>query len=322
MLFKNKSHVVTYVLPYLFLSLLSAQEEIIQKPNDVKTNTPSDEKKEISPKKEEKKEEVLEENFFKLEDRIVVTASRTKENLQNAPASVIIISEEDIKNRGYASIDEILYDLPGFDLSFSNGIPYIMGYQRGYRTLFMSRTFFMIDSKVQYDMYTQEAELSRQIPMSNIKRIEVLYGPASAAYGPNAFQGIINIITHDGSDPKKGKTDEKGNYSSTKVSLQAGSYNTRSIDAGSHARIGEWQLAASGKLFKSDEPDLSNRAGFNTNYWYSNPTVWGGIRNTYNNDRTLSSYYDPTRNYGVVASATNGSFKVGRLSLFFSRNLA
>jgi iron complex outermembrane receptor protein len=45
----------------------------------------------------------------------------------------------------------------------------------------------MIDSKVQNDMYTQEAELSRQIPMSNIKRIEVLYGPASAAYGPNAF---------------------------------------------------------------------------------------------------------------------------------------
>jgi outer membrane receptor for ferrienterochelin and colicins len=48
---------------------------------------------------------------------------------------VIVITEEDIRNRGYASIDEILYDLPGFDLSFSNGIPYIMGYQRAIELL-------------------------------------------------------------------------------------------------------------------------------------------------------------------------------------------
>jgi iron complex outermembrane receptor protein len=316
MILKRKITAVTYILPYLFVFLLSAQEDTKQnqQPAEVKTNTSTEDKNVISPKKKD----IPEENFFKLEDRIVVTASRTKENLQNAPASVIVITEEDIRNRGYASIDEILYDLPGFDLSFSNGIPYIMGYQRGYRTPFMSRTLFMIDSKIQNDMYTQEAELSRQVPMSNIKRIEVLYGPASAAYGPNAFQGIINIITHDGSSPKKGKESENGNYSSSKVSLQAGSYNSRSIDAGAHAKIGDWLLAASGKVFKSDEPDLSNRSSYNTNYWYSNPTVWGPMRYNRNNDRTLSSYYDPTRDYGAVASVTNGAFKVG--GIIWSRN--
>ena len=178
---KLKRIAVTCILPFIFQPNLFAEDEKnVTTKQDIKQSAPAEEKIESKPKKDD----VLEENFFKLEDRIVVTASRTKENLQNAPASVIVITEEDIRNRGYASIDEILYDLPGFDLSFSNGIPYIMGYQRGYRTPFMSRTLFMIDSKVQNDMYTQEAELSRQIPMSNIKRIEVLYGPASAAYGP------------------------------------------------------------------------------------------------------------------------------------------
>ncbi len=192
-----------------------------------------------------------------------------------------------------------------------------MGYQRGYRTPFMSRTLFMIDSKIQNDMYTQEAELSRQIPMSNIKRVEVLYGPASAAYGPNAFQGIINIITHDGSEPKD-KNSQADSYSSTKVSLQAGSYKTRSIDAGTFAKVGEWTFAASGKLFTSDEPDLSNRVGFNTNYWYSNPTVWGGNRYYTNEGKTLSSYHDPTRNYGTVVSVAHGGLKLG--AILWSRN--
>lgn len=304
------------ILTILFIpiSIFSQEEtEIISESKTKNKDKPDD-----NSETQIKKEEAPEEQFFKIEDKIVVTASRTKENLLNAPASVIVITEDDIRNRGYASIDEILYDLPGFDLSFSNGIPYIMGYQRGYRTPFMSRTLFMIDSKIQNDMYTQEADLSRQIPLSNIKRIEVLYGPASAAYGPNAFQGIINIITYDGSDHKKSKESENGNYSASKISLQAGSNNTRSIDAGAHAKVNDWTFSASGKVFKSDEPDLSKKEGFNSNYWYSNPTVWGGIRYLQNQGKTLSSYNDPSRDYGVIASAANGGFKVG--TIFWSRN--
>lgn len=299
---------------FITFSLLSQEKTENQPP----ANSPDLSLEKKSNDNIKSKTENSEENFFKLEEQIVITASRRNENLQNAPASMVVISEEDIRNRGYASIDEILYDLPGFDLSFSNGIPYLMGYQRGYRTPFMSRTLFMIDNKIQNDLYTQEAELSRQIPMSNIKRVEVLYGPASAAYGPNAFQGIINIITHDGSEMKNDKKKENGNYSSTKVSLIAGSYNTRSIDAGSYAAIGKWTLAASGKVFSSDEPDLSNRTGFNSNYWLGNNEVWGPNRYYRNEGRNLSHYYDPTRDYGIVTSVGKGGLKLG--GIIWSRN--
>ncbi|HNN81878.1 MAG TPA: TonB-dependent receptor [Leptospiraceae bacterium] len=294
----------------LFISLsgILAQEKAVDPdPKSENTNNQIE-------KPKQSKDEHIEENFFKIEENIVVTASRTKEKLKNAPASMVIITEEDIRNRGYQSIDEILYDLPGFDLSFSNGIPYIMGYQRGYRTPFMSRTLFMIDNKIQNDMYTQEAELSRQIPMTNIKRIEVLYGPASAVYGANAFQGIINIITHDGTEPRKMKSSEIEKSSYSKISLQGGENNTKGVDASSTIRIGEWAFAASGKLFSSNEPDLSNRSGFNSNYWYGNPTVWGGVRYYQNDGVNLSRYHDPTKNYGLEASVSNGGLKIGTIA--------
>ncbi len=89
--------------------------------------------------------------------------------LLEAPASMMIITEEDIKKRGYTSIDEIFYDLPGFDISFSNGTHYTNIYQRGYRTPFTQRILFMINGIIDNNLYTHNAEFSRQYPLSNVK---------------------------------------------------------------------------------------------------------------------------------------------------------
>jgi len=72
---------------------------------------------------------------------------------------------------------------------------------------YMTRTLFMINGIVDNHLWTHESNISRQYPLSNIKQIEVLYGPASAVYGPNAFLGIINIITNDGTKVKDGEID-------------------------------------------------------------------------------------------------------------------
>ncbi|MDX1958610.1 MAG: TonB-dependent receptor [Leptospiraceae bacterium] len=258
------------------------------------------------PISKQKKEEVAKAALSGLGMEEIVTASRSKETRLDAPASIIVITEEEIRDRGYTSIDEILYDLPGFDISFSNGIPHIIGFQRGYRTPSMSRTLFMIDGKINNELYSQTAELTRQIPFSNIKRIEVLYGPASVVYGANAFQGIINIITKDGKENTKPR---QGN-----LSIQTGSNDTKAVDGGFTMKSGDWSFAGSGRYFQSNEADLSKREGFFKDQYYNDSKTWGPMRYEENNNVRLWRYHDPSFNKGALFSASYKDLKIGTIN--------
>ncbi len=161
--------IIVYLISLFYTNLYSQEtqaaketvpEKITTEPKNENLNSPSS-------------NNITEENFFKLEENIVVTASRSKESIRKAPASVVVVSEEDIKNRGYTSIDEILYDLPGFDVVFPDGSFYITAYQRGYRTPYTNRTLIMIDGKIDNSLYFQTADISRQYSISNIKRVEI-----------------------------------------------------------------------------------------------------------------------------------------------------
>ena len=55
----------------------------------------------------------------------------------------------------------------------------------------------MINGIEENDNWSNIAYMARQYPLSNIKAIEILYGPSSTMYGPRAFVGTINIITYD-----------------------------------------------------------------------------------------------------------------------------
>ena len=249
------------------------------------------------------------EKFFKMsiEELMnvkVTLASGVEESLIDAPAAMIVITAEDIKQRGYTSLSEVLMDLPGFDISVSNGSWYLDAHQRGYRTPITARTLLMIDGKVDNNLWSNIAHISRQYPLTNMKRIEVLYGPASAVYGANAFLGIINMVTDDGKGIEDGNT-------STKVSIQAGSFKTRSVDASTRGRIGDVSYALSARFFRSDEPNLSYRWGFLSNEMYSNKDIWGPILDIETYGKKLGEYYDPTDDYGIIGNIAYKNLKLG-----------
>jgi outer membrane receptor for ferrienterochelin and colicin len=154
---------------------------------------------------------------------VVSSVSKSVESLREAPATVIVITGDDIRRRGYLDIEAVLHDLPGFDFSKRAGASYSNIYQRGYRSLETNRTLLMVDGVEDNDLASSTAWISRQIALSNIDRIEVVYGPASTMYGANAFAGVVNIITKDpralvaegrklGGD-LRGATDFSGDYS-------------------------------------------------------------------------------------------------------------
>jgi outer membrane receptor for ferrienterochelin and colicins len=234
----------------------------------------------------------------------VKVASGLSESLQHAPGTIVVVTALDIRERGYGSIDEIFEDLPGFDVVKGRGTQYVTVYGRGYRTPFTQRILLLIDGRVDNHLWTHEAELTRQYPLSNVARVEILYGPASAVYGPNAFTAIVNVVTRDGGGLAPGQVEQD-------VTLGAGSWNSRWVDAALRGRSGDFTFALSGRMFASDEPDLSGRWGYLDPAMYGSETTWGPILALETADEPLGRYLDRTDDRGFVGSIGYGKTRLG-----------
>ncbi|RLD82363.1 MAG: hypothetical protein DRJ07_08245, partial [Bacteroidetes bacterium] len=186
---------------------------------------------------------------------LVTSVSKKAENINEAPATVVLITEKQLKNRGYLDLEAILHDLPGFDISRSNGNLYSHIYQRGYRSINTNRTLFLVDGVEENDLWSSNVYLSRQYAMSNIKNVEVVYGPASTMYGSNAFLGVINVITKEPQDLIK-----PGKQIGINAKVGYGSYNTMFFDGTIAARTknNNFALSFTSRIYFSDEQDLSS----------------------------------------------------------------
>lgn len=191
----------------------------------------------------------------KISALLVTSVSKKAENINEAPATVILITEKQLKNRGYLDLEAMLHDLPGFDISRSNGNLYSHIYQRGYRSINTNRTLFLVDGVEENDLWSSNVYLSRQYAMSNIKNVEVIYGPASTMYGSNAFLGVINVITKEPQDFIK-----PGKQIGVNAKMGYGSYNTMFFDGTIAARTKNNNIALSftSRVYFSDEQDLSS----------------------------------------------------------------
>lgn len=184
----------------------------------------------------------------------VVSVSKTSESLREAPATVVVITGDQIERRGYLDLEQLLHDLPGFDIARLNGAYYSTIYQRGYVSRDNDRLLLLVDGVEQNDLSGGSVYLSRQYPLTNIDRVEVVYGPASTMYGANAYTGVISIVTRDpdalvGEKRKFGMLGHvtAGGYSDSAVDVTAAGTNKDSTVA--------WTMNA--KVQKSRTRDLS-----------------------------------------------------------------
>jgi outer membrane receptor for ferrienterochelin and colicins len=128
-------------------------------------------------------------------NRQITTASNSAEKISESPASTVVITQDDMRARGYTSLIDLLQDLPEMDVTVPYGDTYQRMYLRGYRTNIGNPYLFMIDGVIYNNLYFNQIEILAATPLSFIDRVEIVYGPASSVYGPNAFMGVINVIT-------------------------------------------------------------------------------------------------------------------------------
>ncbi|MCC2643161.1 MAG: putative TonB-dependent receptor [Nitrospira sp.] len=148
------------------------------------------------------------------------------ELISKAPSDVYVITDEDIRHSGAIDLPTVLRRIPGIDVMQVTGADFNVSV-RGDNQLQQNKMLVLVDGRSIYeDIQGQVWWKSIPITLPEIKRIEVLKGPASVLYGFNAFDGVINIITKSPQE-MKGTTvqfggGELGTISS--AAIQAGVY--------------------------------------------------------------------------------------------------
>lgn len=135
---------------------------------------------------------------------IVITATRTKIPLKNAPDAITIITEEEIREQQADTVLEVLRNVPGTSVVQSGSLGSITSvFLRGGNS---GHTLVLIDGMEVNSTTTGSFDFA-DLTTDNIERIEILRGAQSTLYGSKAIGGVINIIT------KKGKGRPQFNFS-------------------------------------------------------------------------------------------------------------
>jgi outer membrane cobalamin receptor len=131
----------------------------------------------------------------------VTTASKTLQEIGLAPATVMVVTRDQIKTRGYQSLLDVLYDLP--DVKVDDKMYSGLRNSITLRGIQGSEKFMVLLDGISISSPSGEAmPVMENYPVHFADQIEILFGPASALYGANALSGVINIITKKGPGKK------------------------------------------------------------------------------------------------------------------------
>lgn len=176
------------------------------------------------------------------EENELVTATRRTTSLRRAPAIASIITAAEIRNMGARNLMDVLKTVPSIGVSideFGRSLVEV----RGVRTLTSEKILLMLDGHKLNDAWSGSAiaNVYNDLPVENIRQVEIVKGPGSALYGSNAFVAVINVVTKDADD-----------IDGVEVKAAGGSYGTGKVNLTGGKVFGKLTVAASGDYLSSD----------------------------------------------------------------------
>ena len=149
----------------------------------------------------------------------VVTASRKRERVEDAPAAISVITKKDIRRESNTNLGDYMKTVKGVEFTQSGIDSYNLS-ARGFNTSFSSRLLTLTDGRMA-NVPSLRLIAYNVIPVSfeDVEQIEVVLGPSSALYGPNAYTGVLNIITSSPLDA-----------AGTTINIQGGSLSQKDTD--------------------------------------------------------------------------------------------
>jgi len=132
------------------------------------------------------------EDLMQLE---VTSVSRHEEPLFRAASAITVITADDITRSGAASIPDLLRGVPGMDVAQINRNTWAVS-ARGFTGQYANKMLVLVDGRTVYNpLFSGVYWNVLDLLLEDVQRIEVIRGPGATAWGTNAVNGVINIIT-------------------------------------------------------------------------------------------------------------------------------
>jgi outer membrane receptor protein involved in Fe transport len=204
-----------------------------------------------------------------LMDVVVVSPNRQAERLRDAPAALIVLDADDLRERGYRDLSEIFDDLPGMDVSRAQGDTLYRVQWRGLRKSISVPYLLLMDGLPLNHLYFNQDEILAALPINAIERIEVVYGPAAVTYGANAFAGVINVIRRTLSD---------AHDQQARASVTLGSFGRSTADIWWAFRRGEHQLSLAARRDRGGlDRDATGGLPSLSEAYFADRRLWGAF---------------------------------------------
>lgn len=144
---------------------------------------------------------------------IIISASRTEQPKVTTPASITVISRQEIEEYGHQNVTELLAGRGGIQIRdlYGDGSSATID-MRGFGATAGSNTLVLVDGRRLNNASDIGALELANIDLENIERIEIVQGSAGTLYGNQAVGGVVNIITRRPTDFRAIVQTEAGDY--------------------------------------------------------------------------------------------------------------
>lgn len=145
-------------------------------------------------------QELSEKDYFS-DLPVVLSVSRLAQPLSETPGAVTVLDREMIRRSGARDLVDLLRLVPGFVIGHINGANPMANYHGDFDAL-NRRLQVFVDGRSIYStlLAGNVSHPMMGVVLDDIERIEVLRGSNSAAYGANAFSGVVNVVTRTATD--------------------------------------------------------------------------------------------------------------------------
>lgn len=255
----------------------------------------------------------------------VTSVSKRSQRVADAAAAVFVITQEDIRRSGAASIPEALRMVPGLQVARIDENKWAIG-SRGFNGRFDNKLLVLIDGRSVYTpLFSGVYWNVQDVMLEDVDRIEVIRGPGATLWGANAVDGVINIITKPAQATQGGLvTAEVGTEERTAESVRYGGKLGNSASYRVYSKYFDWQpsIDATGKPandgwdavrggFRIDaQPSGSNAFTLQGDFYHSN----------YNETLTIPTLNPPYSSRFPNDGDYSGGNLLGRWTHTFARS--
>lgn len=234
---------------------------------------------------------VLREKVY-AERPVVVTASRTKKDLEAVSVPVTVVNKQEIERSGSMRLSDILEEQIGLNIISNHGTGVqVQGFDPEY-------TLIMIDNQPVIGTVAGTLDLER-LTIGDVEQIEIVKGPSSALWGSDALAGVINIITEKSKEPV-----------SLNASGRFGTHNNYDGAANFSVKTKDFSGRIFGNLNGSDGYDLNKATIAPTVPAYDNHTFSGDLGYRLSKHIALAAkgrFYSENQSYKDVSDISEGA---------------